>query len=695
MKSIRAKIITATLIVSLLLIGTMSIVTYKMSESALERQVEEKLERHAKNTADSIEKILLKTESIAGALGATISTTIDMKQFRLSNPDQEAYAEAYIEDLNPQVLQIAEDLDFNTDAYVVFSPEFTHKNLHQSLAISEYGSFIIKNQFLEKNYLDPENPSFQWYYSTKESGKGVWSEPYEDQTIGGKLITYSAPIYVEGEFIGVVGVDIIFDVFSSMINDIKILESGNAFLYDEQYRFLVHQVFKPSEDVTTIVDGEMAYMKDILEASDIGHIHYSLNGEEKVQGFAKISNGWTLVVAPVSKEIFADLYKLRTTYILLGLLFGIVGSLVSYGVGNSIAKPILSITKILTRISHLDLRVYDEDKKWMAYKDETGIMARELNDMTITLNHFVEDLKDQANRLNTDSGNLYMATNESSQALEQVAGAVSELAIGTNKQNEDTNHSMDQLLNLDDKICEVVDNSETMNKSARVVKEVNLETSRVLDDLGDNLQITHNTVTSVANQVQDLKSKSSAIGEISSLIDQIADQTNLLALNAAIEAARAGEAGKGFAVVADEVRKLAEETSVLTNKINESMTEIQIDIDDANQRMQSVRGVIDKNTEISDKVQIAFNQTIKGVEEMIAEISQMNTNIDEVQRYKEVVVNALKNISEITEANAASSEEVSASVEEQSATIITIEEMSKTLSGIAEVINKHVEKFEV
>lgn len=695
MKSIRAKIITATLIVSLLLIGTMSIVTYKMSESALERQVEEKLERHAKNTADSIEKILLKTESIAGALGATISTTIDMKQFRLSNPDQEAYAEAYIEDLNPQVLQIAEDLDFNTDAYVVFSPEFTHKNLHQSLAISEYGSFIIKNQFLEKNYLDPENPSFQWYYSPKESGKGVWSEPYEDQTIGGKLITYSAPIYVEGEFIGVVGVDIIFDVFSSMINDIKILESGNAFLYDEQYRFLVHQVFEPSEDVTTIVDGEMAYMKDILEASDIGHIHYSLNGEEKVQGFAKISNGWTLVVAPVSKEIFADLYKLRTTYILLGLLFGIVGSLVSYGVGNSIAKPILSITKILTRISHLDLRVYDEDKKWMAYKDETGIMARELNDMTITLNHFVEDLKDQANRLNTDSGNLYMATNESSQALEQVAGAVSELAIGANKQNEDTNHSMDQLLNLDDKICEVVDNSETMNKSARVVKEVNLETSRVLDDLGDNLQITHNTVTSVANQVQDLKSKSSAIGEISSLIDQIADQTNLLALNAAIEAARAGEAGKGFAVVADEVRKLAEETSVLTNKINESMTEIQIDIDDANQRMQSVRGVIDKNTEISDKVQIAFNQTIKGVEEMIAEISQMNTNIDEVQRYKEVVVNALKNISEITEANAASSEEVSASVEEQSATIITIEEMSKTLSGIAEVINKHVEKFEV
>lgn len=695
MKSIKAKIITATLLVSVLLIGTMSIVTYTMSQNALAQKVQETLERHAKNTADSIDKILLKTECIAGTLGTTIGESLDLDQMKLSNPDQEDYMTTYIEGLTPQLIELAGELDHNIDAYVVFSPEFSKTILHQSLVVQEAGTYIDTPQSLSKDFLDENDPSFEWFYSPKSKGAGHWSDPYEDETIGGRLITYSEPIYVDGKFVGVVGVDMIFSVFSEMINSIKILENGNAFLYDEEYKFLVHQVFEPTEDVTTIENGELAYMKDILEASEIGHMYYTLKGQDKVQGFARISNGWTLVVAPVTKEIFADLNNLRRVYLSLGIAFAIIGTVVSYMVGRSISKPILSITQILTRISHLDLGTYESDKKWMAYKDETGIMARELNDMTLTLGNFVNDLKQQARRLSQDSENLYMATNESSQALEQVAGAVSELAIGANKQNEDTNNSMDQLFNLESKISEVVDNSESMSKNAIVVKDVNIETSRVLEDLNSNLVTTHETVTSVAEQVQELKTKSSAIGEISGLIDQIADQTNLLALNAAIEAARAGDAGKGFAVVADEVRKLAEETSILTNKINESMSEIQVDIDDANDHMQTVKEVINKNTEISDKVHVAFNQTISGVEKMIDEIDHMNSNIDQVQTYKDVVVTSLKNISEITEANAAASEEVSASVEEQSATITTIEGMSKTLSDIADTIDTHVEKFKV
>lgn len=696
MKSISMKIIVATLIAALILIFTISGVTYKISETALKKEVEEKLERQAKNTADELEQILLKSEAIIDAMSSVVATSIDLDQMKLSHPNQSAYMTSYLENITPQLIEIAEQIDHNSNAYVVFAPEFSKRVLNQTLVVEEGNTYVPADMGLENDYVADENdPAVQWFYGPYKAGKGVWSEPYDDPTLGGRYMTYSTPIMVGNKFIGVVGVDIEFDVFSKIINDIKILENGYAFMFDQNYNYLVHKSLTIEENVSTIAGGKYAFMKDILDRSDIGHIYYEFDGQDKIQGFARISNGWVLSVAPVSDEIFAGLNQLRISYIALGIFFSIVSVVVAYLVGHNIAKPVKRITLILKRISNLDLRPYDEDKKLLKYKDETGQMARELSNMTTTLNHFVLDLKEQANQLHGDSERLYIATNESSASLEQVATAVTELAVGANDQNEDTNTSMNQLTELDEIISKVVDNSTSMNDTAQGVRNVNLETSRILNDLNENMDMTNETVSDVAEQVQALKDKSGDIGQVSSLIDQIAEQTNLLALNAAIEAARAGEAGKGFAVVAEEVRKLAEETSVLTNKINDSMSEIQRDIDDADKHMHAVKDIINKNVEISDKVKVAFKDTITGVDEVIGGIEQMNENINQVQEYKDVVVDSLRNISQVTEDNAASAEEVSAAVEEQSATITTIDQMSKTLSGVAERINKNIDQFSI
>ncbi|WP_240840486.1 methyl-accepting chemotaxis protein [Acidaminobacter sp. JC074] len=696
MKSISFKIISAMLIIILILTGILSFVTYRITKSSISLEVEEKLVRQAQNTADDIELLLTKTESITDALADVVETSIDMDQFELSKPNQAAYAKDYLEYLNPIVIEFAEHLDYNIDAYVVFSPDYSKRILNQSLVIEDGGSYVLLDAPLENDYVADENdPASQWFHGPKQAGKGIWSEPYEDPTIGGNLITYSTPIYVDGTFIGVVGVDIVFEVFSSMITDIRILDSGYAFLFDSDYNYLVHKDLTPDQNLTTIANGEFAYMKDIFDSSEQGHIYYTFNGEDKIQGFAHISNGWVLGVAPVTDEIFAGLHRLRFITFMITFVAIIIAAIIASLVGSSIARPVKRITAIITRISHLDLRSDPADDKLLKYRDETGLMAQELKTMTSSLNTFVHELMSQAGQLNVDADHLYTATVETSQSIEQVSNAVTELASGANKQSEDTSQSMEKLYTLDSKINDVVDNTSIMIDQTTRVKDVNMQTSKTLDALNTNLTTTNDTINNVANQIQDLKVKSTAIGEVTGLIDQIAEQTNLLALNAAIEAARAGEAGKGFAVVADEVRKLAEETSILTKKITESMNEIQEGIDESNQEMHKVKDVIESNTEISNNVEKAFDQTIMSINDVMNQISLLNENIDQVQAVKDVVIEALRNISEITEGNAASAEEVSASVEQQSATMITIEDMSKTLSQIAQSINDNVDKFEV
>lgn len=696
MKSISFKIITAMLIIILLLTSVLSFVTYEITKNSIRTEVEEKLERQARNTADEIEILLTKTEAITDTLSNVVAESIDMNQLKLSNPNQESYVQDYLEYLDPIVIELANQLHNNTDAYVVFSPDYSRRFLNQSLVIQEGDAYVVFDAPSENTYLaDEDDPETQWFYGPKTAEKGIWSQPYNDPTIGGRLITYSTPIYVDGTFIGVVGVDINFEVFSKLITDIRILDSGYAFLFDSDYNYLVHKDFTPEDNLKTIGNGEYAYMEDMLEASQVGHIYYEFNGEKKIQGFAHISNGWVLAVAPVTDELFEGLRRLRFIIIVITLVALVIAAIIAAFVGSSIARPVKKITQMIQRVSLLDLSAYPEDDKLLNYRDETGIMAAELKVMTQSLGSFVHELMKQAGQLNIDSDNLYTATVETSQSIEQVSSAVTELATGANKQSEDTSQSMIKLFNLDEKINDVVNNTTIMIEQATHVKDVNTETSKTLDALNNNLETTNKTINNVALQIQDLKKKSTAIGEVTGLIDQIADQTNLLALNAAIEAARAGSAGKGFAVVADEVRKLAEETSILTKRISESMAEIQNSIDESNNEMQHVKFIIESNGTISNNVEKAFKQTIESINDVMVQITLLNKNIDQVQTVKDVVIDSLKNISETTDGNAASAEEASASVEQQSATMMTLEDMSKSLSQIASNINDNIEKFKV
>jgi len=185
------------------------------------------------------------------------------------------------------------------------------------------------------------------------------------------------------------------------------------------------------------------------------------------------------------------------------------------------------------------------------------------------------------------------------------------------------------------------------------------------------------------------------IEKASSMIQNIADQTNLLALNAAIEAARAGDAGRGFSVVADEIRKLAEQSNNFTNDIKLVIGDLKSKSTDAVETMLQVKTIVELQTQSVSETENKFNGIAEAIEAVKKVIEKLNKSAQEMTDNKNIVVELTQNLSAISEENAAGTQEASASMEEQAATVEEIARSAEGLAVIAQDLQHQINRFKV
>ncbi len=383
--------------------------------------------------------------------------------------------------------------------------------------------------------------------------------------------------------------------------------------------------------------------------------------------------------------------------IIISLTISFVLAILMIMVIISIVKPIAGVTEIISKQSRLD---FSSDQNSVAVKfinksDEIGAMTRALKVMEDNVREFIIKTSEASEQVAAASEELTATSQQSATASEEVAKTIEEIARGASEQAKDTEQSASNVQDLGNMLEKDAEYLTELNHAATDIDYKKNEGFNILKDLIQKTQQNNEAANTIHEIIISNNESAVKIETASAMIQNIATQTNLLALNAAIEAARAGDAGKGFSVVADEIRKLAEQSNSFTNEIKVVIDELKMKSENAVNKVQDVILIVDTQANSVKLTEDKFAQIAFSIDQVKSIIQKLNASSESMEANKSTILNLMQNLSAIAEENAAGTQEASASIEEQTAAIEEIANSSEGMAQIAEELRSLIQKFTV
>ncbi len=523
---------------------------------------------------------------------------------------------------------------------------------------------------------------------------------------GGPVVMMATPISQGGDVVGVMVGRLEGDFLSELIDGKGYGDVGHAYILSADGTTQAHRdrdrvlnqenpIELGEENPDLAVVGENA---EIMIAEARGIVNYDFQGRSLYAGFAEVPNTeWTMVVTADESEVLGSVGQLQRNMTMMGAGFLVVGIVAASILGNSFTKPIIAVKDRLKAMADYDLRMSEasEALKYAERRDEIGEMIRAGGEMQGNMVTLVKDIAGAAENVAASSQQLTATSEESSKAADEVAKTIEDMAKGAGDQARDTEEGAANI-NLLGKIIEKDQGfMGEVNGEIETVDRYQSSGHQAMRELVEITDKNRKATEDVALVIKDTKDSTEKIETASGMIRNIAEQTNLLALNAAIEAARAGEAGKGFAVVADEIRKLAEESGSFTDEIAGIVQELGSKVGQAVSTMDQVREISDIQERQVEKTNEDFDGIEQSLETMKERVKDLNGSGREMETKKGEIIKIIENLSAISEENAAATEEASASVEEQTAAMVEIANSSEGLAKLAEEMNQALQKFKL
>ena len=326
-------------------------------------------------------------------------------------------------------------------------------------------------------------------------------------------------------------------------------------------------------------------------------------------------------------------------------------------------------------------------------RDEIGQVAQAVGVMQANLRTLLKQFAQSAENMAAASEELTASASQSAQAANQVAASIAQVAQGSEKQLTAVDNTAAVVQQMSAGIQQVASNAGNVSEVADKTSQAGHDGESAIEQVITQMDSIGQGTAQVGDAIGKLSASSKQIGEIVGVISAIAAQTNLLALNAAIEAARAGEQGRGFAVVADEVRKLAEQSGDAAKQISSLIDENRQNIELAVVAMQSGNVEVKRGIEIVGSAGDAFTKIAALVQEVSVEVREISAAVEEMASGSEQMVGSMKDIERVSKSTAGETQTVSAATQEQSASMHEIATASQNLAKMAEGLQVAIAGF--
>ncbi|WP_019555370.1 methyl-accepting chemotaxis protein [Propionispira raffinosivorans] len=412
---------------------------------------------------------------------------------------------------------------------------------------------------------------------------------------------------------------------------------------------------------------------------------------KSLQDLSEISKKDAEKMNQESKDSFA---KASMLFIIITIVAVVIGAGLGILIVKQIVKRLAESVQFLGGIASGDFSNNVADHN-MNDKSEFGVLSKAVDQMNRNIRTLIKQLLNTSEQLAAASQELTASAEQSAQASAQVAESITEVAKGAEKQLEiaiTTNHIVEEMAKG---IHQVTTNTVEVAKSTEKTSVAAVGGEKAVQETISQMRVIEQKTNTTAGVIGELEDKAQQISQIVSLISNIAGQTNLLALNAAIEAARAGEAGKGFAVVADEVRKLAEQSANATKDITNLISDVQLKTQTAVTFMNESKREVEMGSELVELAGRNFNEILDMIKGVADEINEISAATEELTSGTEDVIKAASGSSTQTKKTAEETETISAATEEQSASMEEIASASTHLSQMAAELQESIRKFKV
>ncbi|NTV78992.1 MAG: methyl-accepting chemotaxis protein, partial [Clostridiales bacterium] len=542
------------------------------------------------------------------------------------------------------------------------TPEYLNQILHTTSNEGNVSDFYIgttDGTMIDGSLWVPDadyDPRTRLWYEDAMSSEGtVFTDAYLDMVTNKLAVSIAHSIKSDtGKTYGVLAMDILLDTITQKVASEAIGETGNAFMLTPEGVFIAHN--DTSLLNTNIVDLEgLEEVANKMLTEESGLEEYTYKGVDKIMVYKKLpSTSWIIAVTIEKSEVYAELIQSRITFVIFILGVCLLVMFAGFIVAGVITKPIKQLTEVAKKASKGDLCVEINSAGPLEIKELSNafyIMVESIRSLVKNINLAADKVTNSSNEI------LDMAVHTKS-ISEEISKTANELALGAQNQAESVSLGAEMVNDMTETIKQITSSSKESNDMILNVSNSVFDGVKVVDEQVSLMQDNRKSTEKVGIAISLLEEKSYEIQKIVTVIKEIADQTNLLALNAAIEAARAGENGRGFSVVADEVKKLAEQAASSSADIEKLLIDIQEKTLQSVEDVSDVQKIVVKQETSLQETRQLYQEIQSAVQSIVEHTNIIAQETHKLQLQSEKVDYAIGDMAAITQESAASTEEV-------------------------------------